>query len=244
MKLTLTIKSHASTEVHASTLYFLQKVSHWFQKQVLEPFGLHILNILSSFSLRDFFCCDPNHDFLPGKKPILYHHHFAHLKPFLWGGQPAFLKLFPEVGGLAFTLGLGEVTIPRHSLPYSKSSSIAWRCVWVTVMLEDQMMVQLSVSQHQQRHTSSSTLHSGNHACRNHLLTFLGLTKTWQLQPKTSLLRSFIHSKDKCPVDRPRSMFLCSSPSINGWFTKFPLNRLRCVLELWSVFVVSNLIRC
>lgn len=47
------------------------------------------------------FCCDLNWDFLPGKKPFLNCHHFAH-----WGDHPEFLKLFSEVLSTCWLFGL------------------------------------------------------------------------------------------------------------------------------------------
>lgn len=122
------------------------------------------------------FCCDLNQDFLPGKKPFFK---LSSLCTLRWPSRiPEFVLRSARllVGCLAFTLGLGGVTVGTRSC-----DPVPCHCPsLLTVISEDQMMVQLSANQHQQRHTSSSTLHCGNHTCRNHLLTFLGLTKTNQ----------------------------------------------------------------
>lgn len=98
LTLTLTIKVYASTEVHASTLCLLQ-ASHCFQSHTsTDAFGerwtLHFW-IFYPLSVWGLFCWNSNQDFLLGKKAFF--NYFAHSRPFLWGGHPTFLKLFPEV---------------------------------------------------------------------------------------------------------------------------------------------------
>lgn len=70
-------------------------------------------------------------------------------------------------------------TALQHSPSWSNNSSIAWRCVG-GVHCPWKLKRWSKCKQHQQCHqqstqtchTSSSILHSGDHTCRKHLLTF------------------------------------------------------------------------
>lgn len=182
-----------------------------------------LLNILSSFCLR-FILLWLEPGFFNSKETFFKLSSLHTL--FLWGGHPTFLESFPENACWLFGLHPGfrwgysgcQVMWPSTS-SLSSSSSIAWRSIWGHRHVGNPND---GPTKCQPRPAASHLhLHSGNHTCINHLLTFLGLTQTWQLQPKTSHLDSFVHSKNKrlCPVDRPREMFLCNSSSLKAWFT-------------------------
>lgn len=91
LTLTLTIEVCASTEVHASTLCFLQ-ASHWFQNHICtdaywQTVDTVLLNILSSFCLT-FIQLRLKPGLLTRKETFF--NYFAHSRPFLWGGHPLF----------------------------------------------------------------------------------------------------------------------------------------------------------